>query len=85
MECEEMISADLGRQMESELYEAAKIIRRLLTYADRTAENHPQAVTSAGQNARVRAGIWLAQFAGENADNPKVMADNSTTSQSLKI
>jgi hypothetical protein len=77
MECEEMISADLGRQMERDLYEAAKIIRRLLTYADRTAEKHPQAVTSAGQNARVRADICLARFVRDNADNPNVKAPNT--------
>jgi hypothetical protein len=45
--------------------EAAKIIRRLLSYADRTAEKHPQAVTHAGQNARVLAGIFLAKFERE--------------------
>jgi len=47
------------------LDEAAKIIRHLLSYADKTAENHPNAVTSAGQNARVLAGIWLAQHERE--------------------
>ena len=47
------------------LDEAAKIIRRLLSYADKTAENHPNAVTGAGQNARVLAGIWLAQHERE--------------------
>jgi hypothetical protein len=63
----------LGAQdLQNDLYEGAKIIRRLLSYADRTAENHPRAVTSAGQNARVRAGIWLAQYESKNATNPKV-------------
>jgi hypothetical protein len=66
--------AELPRQMECDLYEAAKIIRRLLSYADRTVENHPRAVTSAGQNARVRAGIWLAGYERKNATNPRVKA-----------
>ena len=65
----ECVPAEFALKMENDLYEAAKIMHRLLRYADKTAENHPKAVTSAGQNARVFAGIWLAKFERENADN----------------
>lgn len=61
----ECVPADFALRMENDLYKAAKIIRRLLSYADKTAENHPNAVTGAGQNARVLAGIWLAQHERE--------------------
>jgi len=40
----------------------ARVIRRLVRYADRVAERHPKAVTTHGQNARVAGGIWLAEF-----------------------
>lgn len=68
----ECVPVEIARQLESDLYEGAKIIRRLLSYADKTAENYPRAVTSAGQNARVRAGLWLAEFERKNQQNPKV-------------
>ena len=40
----------------------ARVIRRLVRYADRVAERHPKAVTIHGQNARVEGGMWLAEF-----------------------
>jgi len=69
----ECVPADFALRMENDLYEAAKIMHRLLRYADKTAENHPKAVTSAGQNARVFAGIWLSKFERENAEYAKTM------------
>jgi len=57
--------------------ESAKIIFRLMKYADRTAENHPEAVTSLGQNARARAGFWLAQYERENAERLKLCLPNT--------
>ena len=45
----------------------ARVIRRLVRYADRVAERHPKAVTIHGQNARVEGGIWLAEFDRQNA------------------
>lgn len=52
----------------------ARVIRRLVRYADRVAERHPQAVTITGQNARVEGGIWLAEFDRQNtpAQPPQV-------------
>ncbi len=44
----------------------ARVIRRLVRYADRVAELHPKAVTGNGQNARVEGGIWLAEFDRQN-------------------
>jgi len=44
----------------------SRVIRRLVRYADRVAERHPQAVTINGQNARVEGGIWLAEFDRQN-------------------
>jgi hypothetical protein len=45
----------------------SRVIRRLVRYADRVAERHPQAVTVNGQNARVEGGMWLAEFDRQNA------------------
>ena len=47
-------------ELNSEIDEAAKIIFCLANYADKVAENHPKLVTIRGQNARVKAGLWLA-------------------------
>ena len=47
----------------------ARVIRRLVRYADRVAERHPKAVTIHGQNARVEGGIWLAEFDRQNAES----------------
>ena len=55
-------SVKLERMLEA----AAKIITRLLKYADKTAERHPNAVTVQGQSARADAGMWLAQFNRQN-------------------
>ena len=44
----------------------ARVIRRLVRYADRVADRHPKAVTICGQNARVEGGIWLAEFDRQN-------------------
>jgi len=44
----------------------ARVIRRLVRYADRVAERHPKAVTISGQNARVVGGMWLAEFDRQN-------------------
>ena len=46
----------------------ARVIRRLVRYADRVAERHPKAVTIHGQNARVEGGIWLAEFDRQNKE-----------------
>jgi hypothetical protein len=46
----------------AEMAEAARLITRLLRYANRVAERHPQAVTRNGQGARADAGIWLAAY-----------------------
>lgn len=45
-----------------ELEDAAKVIRRLVNYADKVAMKHPKAVTIPGQNARAAGGLWLASF-----------------------
>jgi hypothetical protein len=47
-------------ELNSEIDEAAKIIFCLANYADKVAENHPKLVTIRGQNARAKAGLWLA-------------------------
>jgi hypothetical protein len=44
----------------------ARVIRRLVRYADLVAERHPKAVTIHGQNARVVGGIWLDEFDRQN-------------------
>ena len=46
----------------------ARVIRRLVRYADRVAERHPRAVTGNGQAARTEGGIWLAEFDRQNAE-----------------
>ena len=47
----------------------ARVIRRLVRYADRVAERHPKAVTIHGQNARVQGGMWLAEFDRQNVES----------------
>ena len=59
----------MGKMDYNHRYEREKmsrVIRRLVRYADRVAERHPQAVTSNGQNARVEGGLWLATFDRDN-------------------
>lgn len=46
----------------AEFRNVAPVVRRLVRYADRVAERHPEAVTVPGQNARVAGGLWLAKF-----------------------
>lgn len=61
-----MAKARYNHQYERE--KMARVIRRLVRYADRVAERHPKAVTIHGQNARVEGGRWLAEFDQQNAD-----------------
>lgn len=56
----------------------ARVIRRLVRYADRVAERHPKAVTICGQNARVEGAIWLAEFDRQNAIG-EARADNASS------
>ena len=60
-----MAKMEYNHQYERE--KMSRVIRRLVRYADRVAERHPQAVTIHGQNARVEGGIWLAEFDRQNA------------------
>lgn len=56
------VMAKMQYNHEYERKEMSRVIRRLVNYADRVAERHPQAVTIRGQNARVEGGIWLAKY-----------------------
>lgn len=62
------LSDTMSKMQHNHAYEREKmsrVIRRLVRYADRVAERHPQAVTITGQNARVEGGLWLAQYERE--------------------
>ena len=56
----------------------ARVIRRLVRYADRVAERHPKAVTISGQNARVEGGIWRAEFDRQNETSAGTDASGKT-------